>query len=122
MQGRTKVIAVIDDEPLMLEAIEQLLTAYCFTTVIFSSAEEFLSVHANTEASCLLVDINLGGMSGIELQRRLKASGSQLPIIFMTGADNDATRREATEAGCVAYLCKPFPDHLLIDAIGKAIG
>jgi FixJ family two-component response regulator len=64
----------------------------------------------------------LEGISGIELQRRLAASGSKCPVIFMTANDDEATRNEAVDAGCVAYLRKPFARHLLLDAIGKAVG
>ena len=106
----------------MLEGIERLLNAHGLVTQVFTSAEEFLIGNASAEASCLILDINLGGMSGIALSRRLKASGSQMPIIFMTAADDDTTRREAMKAGCVTYLLKPCPAHLLIDAICKATG
>ena len=122
MQDRPKILAVVDDEPSMLEATERLLNAHGLVTQVFTSAEEFLIGNASADASCLILDINLGGMSGIELSRRLKASGSQMPIIFITAADDETTRREAMKAGCVTYLLKPFPAHLLIDAICKATG
>jgi FixJ family two-component response regulator len=76
------------------------------------------SVHT---ATCLLLDINLSGISGIELQRRLAASGSKCPVIFMTAEDDEATRNQAMDAGCIAYLRKPFARHALLDAIGKAV-
>src|SRR2546430_2941808 len=72
------------------------------------------------EPACFLLDIHLGGMSGIDLRRRLAASGSTAPVIFMTAFDDDATREEAIAAGCIAYLHKPFPAHSLIGAIAKA--
>ena len=71
---------------------------------------------------CLVLDIHLGGMSGLDLQRRLKELGSQLPIVFVTAIDDEAVHQQAMDAGCVAYLRKPFPAHLLISAIEKAIG
>jgi FixJ family two-component response regulator len=71
-------------------------------------------------ATCLLLDIHLGGISGIELQRWLAASGSKRPVIFMTASDDEATRNEAMDAGCIAYLRKPFAGQVLLDAIGKA--
>jgi FixJ family two-component response regulator len=70
--------------------------------------------------ACLLLDIHLGGISGLELQRWLAASGPKCPIIFMTAMDDDATRRDAADSGCVAYLKKPFAPQLLLDAISKA--
>lgn len=122
MQDRPKIVAVVDDEPSMLEATERLLNAHDLVTQVFTSAEEFLIGNASADASCLILDINLGGMSALNCRARLKASGSQLPIIFMTAADDKTTRREAMMAGCVTYLLKPFPAHLLIDAIWKATG
>jgi FixJ family two-component response regulator len=72
-------------------------------------------------ATCLLLDIHLGGISGIELQRRLAASGSKWPVIFMTANDDEATRSQAIDAGCIAYLQKPFEQHVLLNAISKAV-
>jgi FixJ family two-component response regulator len=72
-------------------------------------------------ATCLLLDIQLGGISGIELQRRLAASGSKRPVILMTASDDEAMRNEAMDAGCIAYLRKPFAQHVLLNAIQKAV-
>ena len=101
----------------MLKGVRRLLSASGYDTEVFASAEAFLACAATSKASCLVVDIHLGEISGIELHRRLTASGFKLPVIFMTAVDNDATRKEATEVGCIAYLRKPFRAHLLIDAI-----
>ena len=65
--------------------------------------------------------MNVGGISGIELQRRLAASGSKWPVIFMTASDDEATRSEAMDAGCIAYLRKPFAQDVLLNAISKAV-
>jgi FixJ family two-component response regulator len=120
MSIRRQVVAVIDDDPAMRKAIERLLDAKGFDVEAFASAEAFLAGAAASEATCLVLDIHLGGMSGIELRRRLAASGSGLPVVFITALDDEATRKEAMEAGCVAFLRKPFLSHLLIDAIEKA--
>jgi FixJ family two-component response regulator len=117
-----KVVAVIDDDPSMLKAIERLLRAHGFDAEVFESAEAFLSGDARGEAACLVLDIHLGGMSGIELRRRLTAGGSALPIIFITAVDDEAIYREAMGAGCVAYLRKPFAANLLIGAINQVTG
>jgi FixJ family two-component response regulator len=87
----------------------------------FASAEALLESGSARTATCLLLDIHLGGISGIELQRRLAALGSKCPVIFMTGNDDEATRNEGVDAGCIAYLRKPFARHVLLDAIGKAV-
>ena len=122
MPDRRKLVAIIDDELTMLKAMERLLNARGFATRVFASAEAFLEDDARNEVSCLVLDIHLGGMSGLDLQRRLKESGSQLPIIFVTAIDNEAVHQQAMDAGCVAYLRKPFLAHLLIGAIEKATG
>jgi FixJ family two-component response regulator len=122
MSIRPKVVTVIDDDPAMLKAIERLLGANGFDVEPFASAEAFLSSAAVSKAICLVLDIHLGGMSGIELRRRLVASGSKVPVVFVTALDDEAIRKEAMEAGCVAFLRKPFLSHLLIDAIENAAG
>jgi FixJ family two-component response regulator len=112
-----KIVAVVDDDPDMLRAAEDLLGARGFATIAFASAEDFLDRGAATQVDYLLLDIHLGGMSGIELRRQLRASGSTLPIIFMTALD-DETIPELT--GGVTCLRKPFPAHQLFEAIEKA--
>jgi FixJ family two-component response regulator len=115
------VVAIVDDDPSMVKGVARLLRAHGFVTEIYESAEAFLEHATLSEASCLLLDINLGGISGIELRRRLEASGSTLPVIFMTAVDSEAVEKAAIQLGCVAYLRKPFPARQLIDAIGKAV-
>src|ERR1700686_4068407 len=103
-----KVVAVVDDDRAMLRAMRELLWAFDYDTELYVSAEEFFSLAAGSKAICLLVDIQLGGMSGIELKRRLTASGFSPPVIFMTGSDSELIRKAALEAGCVTILRKPF--------------
>jgi FixJ family two-component response regulator len=112
-----RTIAVVEDNPSMLQGLNRLLSAHGFHVQTFASAELFLDDIARCEANCLLVDIHLGGISGIDLKRRLTSSGRNLPVIFMTAIDDEATRQEALDVGCVAYLKKPFLAKLLIDAI-----
>jgi FixJ family two-component response regulator len=112
-------IAVVDDNPSMLQGLNRLLSAHGFRVRTFASAEAFLEAYVDCGADCLLLDIHLGGISGIDLQRQLISSGRELPVIMMTAIDNEVTRQEAFDAGCVAYLKKPFLSKLLIDAIGR---
>jgi len=114
------IVIVVDDNPGFLESVVRLLSVHGFATQTFSSAEALLDSDALKTATCLLLDIHLGGMSGIELRRRLAASGSDCRVVFMTAIDDDATRGEAMAAGCIAYLKKPFAPQLLLDAIAKA--
>ena len=121
--AKQRKVAVVDDDLGMLAGLQNLLDAHGFATRVFASAEAFLDFYsAAIDIDCLLLDLHLGGMSGIELRRQLKASGSTIPIIFMTAHDNDAIRRQALEEGCIAYLRKPFPSRLLFAAIEKAAG
>jgi len=103
----------------MLQGLKRLLSAHGFRVRTFASAESFLDGIANCEVDCLLLDIHLGGISGIDLLRRLTSSRTDLPVIFMTAIDSQATRQEAFDAGCIAFLKKPFLAKLLIDAINR---
>ena len=114
-----RTIAVVEDDPSMLQGLSRLLSAHGFRVVGFTSAETFLDSVTQCEAACLVVDIHLGGISGIDLKRRLTSSGSDFPVIFMTAIDSEATRQEAVEAGCIGYLRKPFLARLLIEAINR---
>ena len=120
MLTRRKVIAVVDDDSSTLDAVGLLLDAHGFESRVFDSAEAFLERDSAERVDCLLLDIHLGGLSGIGLRRRLTASGSTLPVIFMTALDDAAIHGQALSAGCVAYLQKPIHARQLIEAIDKA--
>jgi FixJ family two-component response regulator len=116
-----KLVLVVDDDPSVLGAVERLLRIHGFETEVFNTVESFLD-HANfCGATCLVLDVHLSGMSGIELSRQLMRSGIELPVVFITANDSEATRKAAIETGCVAYLTKPFPTKLLMDAIEAAL-
>ena len=120
LSPRRKIVLVVDDDPSVLRGLQRLLKAHGFDAKLFDSAESFL-LHAHVdEALCLILDINLTGKSGIELRRELTVAGSSLPVIFMTANDSAATCRAAQDAGCIAYLPKPFSAQLLIEAIKLA--
>jgi FixJ family two-component response regulator len=118
---KRKVVAVVDDDPAMRSAMAALLSALGYCTELFVSGEAFLDAAPASEAGCLVVDIQLGGVSGLEMGRRLMARGHTFPIIFMTACDDDTIHRQASEFGCIAYLKKPFSPGLLIEAIVRAI-
>ena len=117
---QSKVVIVVDDNAGFLKSVARLLTVHGFAVRPFASAEALLDVGDIQGAACLLVDIHLGGISGVELQRRLAASGSKCQVIFMTAIDDDATQKASIDAGCVAYLRKPFAPQLLLDALENA--
>jgi FixJ family two-component response regulator len=120
MMNSRRVVVVIEDDPSMLKGLERLLGTLGFATELFTSAEDYLKQAADIEASCLLLDINLGGISGIELTRRLMKAGASKPVIFMTATASSATETDARAAGCVAYLHKPFQSTALIEALNRA--
>lgn len=112
-----RIVGIVENDPGLLKALERLLTAYDFIVRPYVSAEAFLASAAVDEMTCLVLDIHLGGISGIQLKRRLAATGCTAPTIFMTARDSPDTHREAMEVGCVACLVKPFTASSLVDAI-----
>ncbi|MCW1750377.1 response regulator transcription factor [Rhizobium acaciae] len=122
MENLRRTVAVIDDDVSLRRSLGRLLNAYGFLVKEYASAEAFLARDPKTAIDCLVLDIDLGGMSGIDLQRRLKAEGTTLPVIFITALEPGAVKAEAEKAGCVAYLQKQFPGAALIAAVNKALG
>ena len=122
MTNGQKIVAVVDDDPEMRAAMATLLSSYGYRAETFDSAETFLTCASTSNATCLVVDIQLGDISGVELAHQLTADGYTYPVIFMTGLDDDVVRRQAAAAGGIAFLRKPFPAKLLFDAMEKAVG
>ena len=120
MSAAGKMIAVIDDEPTMRRALERLLTAHGFIPQGFASAEAFLDSGLAAKVNCVVLDIHLEGMSGIELGRRLKVERATLPVIYITALDKAAIKRAAAEVGYSAFLRKPFSAEQLISAVHRA--
>ncbi len=114
-----ELIVVLDDDSSTLKGIGRILTINGFDTELFSSVEDFLSRARLDKAICLVLDINLGGKSGIDLRRQLTREGNHIPVIYMTADDSAAIRKAAIDTGCVAYLTKPFPANSLTSAIKK---
>jgi FixJ family two-component response regulator len=121
MQKRVTTVAVVDDDPSMLKAAAELMEARGYSASLFTSAEEFLDSGEAAYVDCLLLDIHLGGLSGIELRQQVSRSQPGLPVIFMTALDDEAIRQQALRVGCVACLRKPFAARELIDAIDRAV-
>jgi FixJ family two-component response regulator len=115
-------VAVVENDPGMLKALERVLGAHDFVVETYASAEAFVERGSASELSCLVLDIHLDGISGIELRLQLAASGDATPVIFLTAVDSQKTRQEAMDAGCVAILLKPFLAASLLSAIGMATG
>src|SRR5262249_15231245 len=112
------LVAVIEDDDASRRALARLLRASGFDTALFESAETFMAAPPS-EPLCLILDVRLGGISGLDLQHRLRSEGSAIPIIVTTGQRDEATRHRATENGCTAFLWKPVDADALLDAIGS---
>jgi FixJ family two-component response regulator len=107
-------VAVIEDDAVSRSALGRLLQAGGFEPALFSSAETFIASWANRAWLCLIVDVHLTGMSGIDLQQRLRSEGCEVPIIITTGDRADMLRERAQQAGCTAFLLKPFSGDTLL--------
>jgi FixJ family two-component response regulator len=116
----TKSVAIIDDDASANRALGRLLRGAGFQPSGFDSAESFLADPARSTFGCLLVDIQLTGMSGLELQRQLQTERSPLPVIFITAHDDPDYRAEALRRGCVGFFRKTDPGALIVDALRRA--
>jgi FixJ family two-component response regulator len=116
------LVACVDDDLSVRQAVENLLASAGIGCETFESAEEFLSSGALARATCLLVDVWMGGMSGLELQREVRVTTPQVPIIFMSAQRDEATRSTAFAEGARAFLDKPFKVDTLIDAVRRVLG
>jgi FixJ family two-component response regulator len=117
MVAHRSQIAIVDDDPAMRQAVGRLCGAAALPSRCFSSAEEFLSSDALEDASFLILDVQLPGLSGFELHEHLLKRGIHLPVVFITGQDQPLSREKARKAGAAAYLTKPFPAAELIAAV-----
>ncbi len=115
-------IAVVDDDALLREALRGLLRSAGFHAEVFASAEEFLRSGRVRGTACLILDVRMPGMSGVELQERLMASNLAVPIVFISAHGDEEVRALALERGAVDFLQKPFSDEALLSAIVKASG
>ena len=115
-------IAVVENDPSTCKALERLLRVAGFRVVTFLSAEEFLGHPPQEGIGCLVLDIHLGGMTGFDLQEQLRASGSGIPVIFITAHDDGPRRERARKAGAAGYLRKPFDRAELLEAVHNALG
>jgi len=118
-----RLVSIVDDDHSVRRALRRLIQFAGFTAETFASAEDFLDSASLVRTACLVLDIHLnGGMSGFDLQTRLTADRVVIPIIFITAHDDVSLRARAEHSGAAAYLCKPFDDELLLDAIRGVVG
>ena len=113
-------VAIVDDDPSYGRALARLLRAAKMETRTFASAEEYLALGREGPVDCLLLDVQLGGMSGFDLQRQLASAGSQTPVVFISGLSEGPTATKAAEAGC-AFVRKSDPGEVVLGAIRRAV-
>jgi FixJ family two-component response regulator len=115
-----RLVIVVDDDSGILRGLKRLLREHGFDSRLFQSAQAFEDCGDLNQAICAVLDIQLDGVSGIEIRHRLTLAGISLPVIYITANDSDSVRAAAMESGCLAYLTKPFPAKSLIEPIERA--
>jgi len=117
----TKLIAIVDDDDSMRDALGGLLKAVGYPARAFASAEEYLKSGQQRQTSCLIADIRMPGMSGLELQAQLNSERCRIPIIFITAHGDAKMRIQALRAGAVEFLSKPFDEEVLLESVRAAL-
>ncbi len=121
IQSKTKLVAIVDDDDSMRSALQGLLKAVGLAAQAFASAEEFLKSGQQRQTACLIADIRMPGMSGLELQAKLNAEHCRIPTIFITAHGDEKMRMQALRAGAVEFMAKPFNDEALLDSVRAAL-
>jgi FixJ family two-component response regulator len=120
-QHKTKLVVIVDDDDSMRSAVQDLLEAVGLAASGFASAEEFLRSGKQHETACLITDIRMPGMSGLDLQAQLNAERCRIPIIFITAHGDEKMRLQARREGAVEFLSKPFDNEVLLDGVRAAL-
>jgi FixJ family two-component response regulator len=121
IQGKAKMVAVVDDDDLMRTALLGLLKSAGLLAQAFASADEFLKSGHQNDTACLITDIRMPGMSGLELQAHLNADQCRIPTIFITAHGDAKMRMQAMRAGAVEFMAKPFDDEALLESVRAAL-
>jgi FixJ family two-component response regulator len=119
--SETALISIVDDDESIREAIQSLLRSVGFRVKTFASAEQFFQSDQIENTACLILDVRMPGMSGLELQRRLMATQRRIPIVFVTAHGDEEVRSRALQEGAVEFLLKPFSEEALLNAIQAAL-
>jgi FixJ family two-component response regulator len=121
IQVKAKVVAIVDDDDLMRAALQGLLKSAGLATQAFASAEEFLGSGRQHDAACLITDIRMSGLSGLELQARLNGDQCRIPTILITAHGDAKMQMQAMNAGAMGFLAKPFDDEILLEHVRAAM-
>jgi FixJ family two-component response regulator len=120
-RAKTKLVAIVDDDDSIRSALQGLLESAELPAQSFASAEEFLKSGQHHQIACLIADIRMPGMSGLELQAQLNAERCRIPIIFITAHGDEKMRMQALRAGAVEFMAKPFNDEALLESVRAAL-
>ena len=120
-RGRA-LVAVVDDEESIRKSLRRLLMAADLDALVYASGQEFLDALRERQPDCLVLDLQMPGLTGLEVQRALMAAGVRFPTIIITAHDEPEARARCISAGVAAYLCKPLHDEMLLDAIANVMG
>jgi FixJ family two-component response regulator len=120
-KNNSQLVAIVDDDRSVQNALKDLMESAGLSARSFGSAEEFLESNQRNQTACLIADIRMPGMSGLELQAKLKAEGSRIPMIFITAHDDAKMKMQAMNAGAVEFLSKPFDDEVLLEKVQAAL-
>jgi len=118
---KTQLVTIVDDDELMRSALQGMLKSVGLPSQVFASAEEFLKSGQQRQTACLIADIRMPGMSGLELQAKLNAEHCKIPTIFITAHGDTRMRMQALRAGAVEFLAKPFNDEVLLESVRAAL-
>jgi FixJ family two-component response regulator len=121
-ERRARAVCIVDDDESLRRSVGNLLSSVGFRAETFASAEEFLESAHRSNTGCLVLDLRMTGMNGLDLLRHLAATGSRIPAIILTAHGDEEARRQSLEAGAVAFLTKPFRSDVLLDAVRTALG
>lgn len=119
--AKAPLISIVDDDESVREALKSLIDSVGFRAEVFASGEEFLNSSHVSQTDCLIADVRMSGMSGLELQDRLNAANSPVPIVFISAHDDGEARARGLRAGAIAFLKKPFSEESLLGAISDSL-
>ena len=117
----SRLVAIVDDDESVQRALQDLIESDGLSALCFGSAEQFLDSEARNKAACLIADIRMPGLSGLELQAKLKAKRCRIPVIFITAHGDAEMRIHAMRQGAVEFLSKPFDDAVLLEIVHAAL-
>ena len=120
-QDSSQLVAIVDDDRSVQSALKDLMESAGLSARSFGSAEEFLESDQRNQTACVIADIRMPGMSGLELQAKLKAEGARIPMIFITAQGDAMMKMQAMKAGAVEFLSKPFDDEVLLEKVRAAL-